>query len=229
MWEKTDEPLFLSEERERELELSLDSSVTAALNEPVRRIGSGVDADAEADDGMDVEGVRKATSETLMAGEKIMEALEMEDDAAEIGARGGEKSQYVYEVVRKVPAASMEDALVVLPFSAVAGLLGHLDAWAVRVSAVFGIPSPSIPTLANVHIYSLPDLVLTLTVARPDPHLAHPPVPTPHPLVATHCDLVSPPAAFRSAQTPPSRSGPPARDDGLQSRRAAVLEESMGE
>lgn len=129
-----------------------------------------VEGEPAAEDG-EAEEVSKQTSETLMAGEKIVEALDIaEEDAATtreyeearkrvLAGAGGEvtaknmapptrhpmlqasgdvsATEYVYQVVRKIPAAALQDALLVLPFSKVALLLGHLDQWASRVRASF--------------------------------------------------------------------------------------------
>ncbi len=100
-----------------------------------------------------------------MAGEKIMEAIELADAEREaleayeeeIRRLGPEKSQgvvkpersaelkargdisgeeYVWKTLKSVPAAGMEDALLVLPFRQVVSLLIYLDAWAKNVSQV---------------------------------------------------------------------------------------------
>ncbi|GHJ85005.1 hypothetical protein NliqN6_1407 [Naganishia liquefaciens] len=161
VWEKTDEPLFLEEERERELEQMYESNVAETLNRDTGRIGGGVegadaDADAEADE---ASAVTKQSAETLMAGEKIMEAIEMADadralmrDYEDSRARTtGELKEalmpptrnptliamgnpspedYVRGVMEKVPPAQMEDALLVLPFKQVISLLEYLGMWA---------------------------------------------------------------------------------------------------
>lgn len=146
IWEKTDEPLFLEEEREREIEALYDSNIADGLN--------GVDG---REDGDEVEAVQKQTSDTLMAGERIMEALELADADretlreweeekvkfpvapkptrnAELVSRGDlEADEHVLRTIQKIPAASMEDALLVLPFRHVVSLLGYLDEWARKV------------------------------------------------------------------------------------------------
>lgn len=105
----------------------------------------------------EADSVQKQTSETLMAGEKIMEALELADaDRAAIkewkaaGAEPGAQpsrnpellargnlaaDEYVLQVLQKIPAAGMEDALLVLPFQQVVSLLEYLDEWATAVSS----------------------------------------------------------------------------------------------
>jgi U3 small nucleolar RNA-associated protein 12 len=153
IWEKTDEPLFLEEEREREMEAAHDADLADTLNR------TGLDDDDDEGEG-EAEAVQKQTAETLMAGERIMDALELADAdraafeeyeaeklrlgeagnalpaptrAPELVARGVEPDEHVYNTLAKIPAAQMEDALLVLPFRQVVSLLGYLDDWAVKV------------------------------------------------------------------------------------------------
>jgi U3 small nucleolar RNA-associated protein 12 len=147
IWEKTDEPLFLEEERERELEAAHDAALVDSMN----RLDTE-DGEAEA------EAVQKQTAETLMAGERISNALTLADEDrlateeweaeklrlgeagnslprpprnAELTSRGVEPDEHVYNTLASIPAAHMEDALLVLPFQQVTSLLAYLDAWAV--------------------------------------------------------------------------------------------------
>ena len=157
VWEKTEEPLFLEEEREREIEKMYDDNMANDLN---RADGAGVGG--EEGDELEAEAVQKTTAETLMAGERIMDALEVADADTEtmrqyteekikmgefgeslpkptrnpeLVAKGDISAvEFVMGVLRKVPAASMEDALLVLPFRQVVSLLGYLDEWASAVS-----------------------------------------------------------------------------------------------
>ncbi|KAL3481139.1 hypothetical protein BJX99DRAFT_219127 [Aspergillus californicus] len=145
-WEQTDEPLFLEEEREKELEETYDNNLAASLDEE------------EGEDGEKAEAVDagKQTTDTLMAGEKIMEALElgMEDlevmrEWRAVKARQPNAApparnplylalsnisaeQYLLNVVQKIPAAALQDALLVLPFSQVSSLFTFLNIWADR-------------------------------------------------------------------------------------------------
>nr|ODO01220.1 U3 small nucleolar RNA-associated protein 12 [Cryptococcus depauperatus CBS 7855] len=148
IWEKTDEPLFLEEEREKEFEALYESNLADSLNKDTGEGDEGVD---------EVEAVQKQTAETLISGEKIMEALELADAdrqavhqweeekarsgidiprpsrSAELIARGDlEPEQHVLKVVKSIPVANMEDALLVLPFRMVISLMGYLDEWAVQ-------------------------------------------------------------------------------------------------
>lgn len=145
IWDQTDEPLFLEEEREKEMEEMYDNTLTASLEE-------------ENEDGEKAEAgdAGKQTTTTLMAGEKIMEALELgvEDletmrefhaiKAAQPNARAPDRNpmylalgnisaeQHVLNVVQKIPAAALQDALLVLPFSKVGALFTFLNLWASR-------------------------------------------------------------------------------------------------
>jgi U3 small nucleolar RNA-associated protein 12 len=96
-----------------------------------------------------------------MAGEKIMEALELADaelaalkeyeemsrlhpaDPAILqppppnpilAAYGLSPEAYVLRVVERVQSTALHDALLVLPFSKVVSLMYYLNAWAERVS-----------------------------------------------------------------------------------------------
>ena len=155
IWEKTEEPLFLEEERERELEQMYDTNLANEL-------AGGAGAAGEGDEG-EVEAVQKQTAESLMAGEKIMEAIELADNdaaaikeyeeekarlgdrgealpppkkSAELELKGLSGPDYLWEVVKGVKSAQMEDALLVLPFRGVVSFLGYLDEWTKSVSGI---------------------------------------------------------------------------------------------
>ncbi|KAJ9098270.1 hypothetical protein QFC21_004599 [Naganishia friedmannii] len=159
VWEKTDEPLFLEEERERELEQMYESNAAESLNKDQGKIGSGVDGADIDGDADEVSAVAKQSAETLMAGEKIMEAIEIADtdrgltrdyedsrnkltgqlrealmpptrNPTLIAMGGPTPEDYVRGVMEKVPPAQMEDALLVLPFKQVISLLEYLALWA---------------------------------------------------------------------------------------------------
>ncbi|KAJ5816238.1 Small-subunit processome Utp12 [Penicillium robsamsonii] len=146
IWQQTDEPLFLEEEREKEMEEAYDSTLTASLEQE------------DGEDGEKAEAVDagKQTTGTLMAGEKIMEALELglEDlevvrdwhkvKAANPNAAAPDRNpvylalnnvsaeQHVLNTVQKIPAAALQDALLVLPFSKLSALFTFLNIWADR-------------------------------------------------------------------------------------------------
>lgn len=142
VWEKTDEPLFLEEEREKELEQMYESAATAQNDAATEQSG----AEAEA--------VTKSTTESLMAGERVIEALETADadlaqraqavkqgqDASSVpvhpliqaafsGMDEPDTHKYVLRVVEKILPTHLEDALLVLPFDRVVSLFAYIDVW----------------------------------------------------------------------------------------------------
>lgn len=146
VWEETDEQIFLEEEREKEIEELYESTLTTSLEN---------DPDAE-DAKREVGAATKQTVETLMAGERIEEALVL--GAADLNAvREWEEAkrtnphaappqrnpifvmlgnisaeQYVMGVLQKIKAAALHDALLVLPFASVPMLFTFLDIFARR-------------------------------------------------------------------------------------------------
>lgn len=149
IWHQTDEPLFLEEEREKEMEEAYDNTLTASLEQ-----------DEDGEDGEKAEAVDagKQTTGTLMAGEKIMEALDLGMEDLELArewrqvqaenpnaaahapdrnplylALGNVSAeQHVLNTVQKIPAAALQDALLVLPFSKLPALFAFLNIWAER-------------------------------------------------------------------------------------------------
>jgi U3 small nucleolar RNA-associated protein 12 len=108
--------------------------------------------------------VSKQTTETLMAGERISEALELADKEIEayvayqkakeglsedqlaaiqppprnplLLAQNLEPEAWVLKTVEGVQSAALHDALLVLPFGKVMSLMIYLNLWAQRVSTV---------------------------------------------------------------------------------------------
>ncbi|KAF8268249.1 WD-repeat-containing protein [Lactarius quietus] len=157
IWEKLDEPLFLEEERERDLEQLYESGLADTLNREDPPIGSG-EPTSEAPAQAETTDVQKQTTETLMAGERISEALELADREIEIHqayekakeglseaqlaaiqpppknpilvAHNLEPEAWVLRVVERVQSAALHDALLVLPFGKVMSLMVYLNLWA---------------------------------------------------------------------------------------------------
>ncbi|KAJ9307274.1 hypothetical protein DTO217A2_3153 [Paecilomyces variotii] len=145
-WQQTDEQIFLEEEREKELEELYESTLTASLEQEE-------DEDGEKAEAVDA---GKQTVVTLMAGERIVEALDlgMEDlevvrqwkqvKAAQPNAAPPARNplymalgnisaeRHLLNVVEKIPAAALQDALLVLPFSKLPALFTFLNIWAER-------------------------------------------------------------------------------------------------
>ena len=127
LWQQTDEQIFLEEEREKELEEMYESTLLTTLEQ---------DDEHNQGDGEQQELVAagRQTVQTLMAGEKIVEALEMgmEDVTHPIFVTNNDvtASAYVLGVFRKIPPASLHDALLVLSFSQLPALFTFLAIWA---------------------------------------------------------------------------------------------------
>ncbi|KIE03390.1 WD domain-containing protein, partial [Metarhizium majus ARSEF 297] len=146
VWEETDEQIFLEEEREKEMEELYESTLTTSLEN---------DPDAEGENG-EVAAATKQTTETLMAGERIQEALEMcmadlnlmkEYEEAKLTnphapppqrnpvflALGNITAEvHVMSVLQRIKASALHDALLVLPFATVPILLTFLNIFAMR-------------------------------------------------------------------------------------------------
>ena len=156
--------LFLEEEREKELEQLYENGIADSLNRVEAPIGSGAENGPMngISEATEMATVTKQTTETLMAGERIMEALDLadtergtfreyeeatsrmsENDAMRLqppptnpvlAAYGLEPEAYVLRVVERVQSTALQDALLVLPFGKVVSLMVYLNIWAQKVS-----------------------------------------------------------------------------------------------
>lgn len=159
IWEETEDEVFIEEEKEKEMDELYESNLLGSL-EPERDQQKNGDSndDEENEEGTDSsEQVNKQTMETLKAGEKLLEALELgyKDIVAEreyqaaltkwqrsgqlgeqplkptrdalLQALGKTGVTYILETIQKIKPAHMEDALLVLPFSFVLKLLEVLE------------------------------------------------------------------------------------------------------
>ncbi|GAO19128.1 uncharacterized protein UV8b_02039 [Ustilaginoidea virens] len=145
VWDETDEQIFLEEEREKEIEELYESTLTTSLEK---------DLDAEDENG-EVAAATKQTTETVMAGERIQEALEMgmadlnlmkEYEEAKLSspsapppqrnpvflALGVTAEAHVMSVLQRIKASALHDALLVLPFATVPVLFTFLNIFAMR-------------------------------------------------------------------------------------------------
>lgn len=144
VWQQTDEQIFLEEEREKELEELYESTLTTSLEQE----------EGDGDERNEVTAAGKQTVETLMAGERIAEALDVgmidleimqewhtakatQSNLALPGrdpifmAFGNISAEaHVLSVVQKIKAAALQDALLVLPFEKVTSLFTFLRLWA---------------------------------------------------------------------------------------------------
>lgn len=146
VWNETDEQIFLEEEREREIEELYESTLTTSLER---------EPDAQDEDG-EVATATKQTTETLMAGERIADALEMamadlnllaEYEHAKVTNPHAQPPQrnpiflalgnisaeaHVMSVLQRIKASALHDALLTLPFASVPILFTFLDLFAAR-------------------------------------------------------------------------------------------------
>ncbi|KAF2084004.1 WD40 repeat-like protein [Saccharata proteae CBS 121410] len=147
VWNQSDEPIFLEEERERELEELYESTLATNLDK---------DANNEAEDGDEVGAASKQTIATLTAGERIVEALELgladleivnawkkakvnnpnmappQRDPTFLALGNVSAERHVLNTIAKIPAAQLHDALLVLPFSTIPGLFTFVSIWVRR-------------------------------------------------------------------------------------------------
>ncbi|EXJ58322.1 hypothetical protein A1O7_05747 [Cladophialophora yegresii CBS 114405] len=150
-WTQTDEQIFLEEEREKELEDLYETTLLTSLENDTNELADNVTEAGPAG---------KQTAQTLMAGEKITEALDLglEDlrtmQAYDAARKSGQRaavpqrnpvflannnvsaSSYVLSVFQKIPAASLQDALLVLSFSQIPALFTFLALWAQEERAI---------------------------------------------------------------------------------------------
>ena len=146
VWNQTDEQIFLEEEREKELEELYESTLTASLEQD-EEIG---------EEKSEITAAGKQTVETLMAGEKIAEALEVgivdlemmrewsqaratqpnlappARDPIFLAFNNISAEEHVLAVVQKIKAAALQDALLVLSFDKVPALFTFIQIWAER-------------------------------------------------------------------------------------------------
>ena len=152
--------LFLEEERERELEALYETGIVDSLSRATGTNSGHQDTVSQ----VEVSSVTKQTTETLMAGERIMEAIDLadnergvfqayHDDMARLSegdalrlqppprnpvlaAYDIEPDEYVLRVVEKVQSTALHDALLVLPFGKVVSLMYYLNIWAQKVHSL---------------------------------------------------------------------------------------------
>lgn len=158
VWEKTDELLFLEEEREKELEEVYQNAGADRAGDEKRAIGELAardDGGAAAEELPSVEAttVTNAGGESLTAGERLIEAIEVADADTRAQATpfppprsavllaglapGDEPSaaRYVFRMVEKISPTQLTDVLLILPFSHVISLFDYIDTWLEKVCA----------------------------------------------------------------------------------------------
>lgn len=146
VWQQTDEQIFLEEELEKELEELYENTLTTSLEQD----------EETGQEKSEVAAANKQTVETLMAGEKVAEALELGIVDLEIVQEWNQAKAsqpnlappnrdplylafgnisaeaHLLNVIQKIKAAALQDALLVLPFDKVTSLFNFLRLWTER-------------------------------------------------------------------------------------------------
>ncbi|CEH16129.1 WD40-repeat-containing subunit of the 18S rRNA processing complex [Ceraceosorus bombacis] len=195
VWEKTEEPLFLEEEREREMEKLYETGAPAREDDSaaVGSLAAGAEAPQKMDD---VGAVTKSTGETLKAGERLIEALEAADEDLRAtkewekrGSQGAPPARspvllasfapdeavdpnlYVLRVTEKITAAQLDDALIVIPFDKVISLMRCLDHWAKKQWNIPLVARILFFLLRTHHAQIVANRVMRVTLASLSGHL----------------------------------------------------------
>lgn len=155
VWEETEDQVFLEEEREKEMDEQYEDTLLTSLEggagDEMLSVKKGDNEESE-----EVEGVHKQTVESLKAGERLMEALEigvndiiaMEEFNEQLNAWKKSKKgiqpirpqentllvalkktpeEYIIETLVKIKPSQIEDALMVMPFSYILKFLKFID------------------------------------------------------------------------------------------------------
>ena len=138
-----------------------------SMNREDMPIGSGAEDGSLTATQSEVMPVSKQTTETLMAGERIMEALDLADNERAtsreyeeamaklaqddplrlqppprnpiLAANDLDPEAYVLRTVEKVQSAALHDALLVLPFGKIVSLMYYLTTWAQKVRGFLSV------------------------------------------------------------------------------------------
>eukprot|EP00850_Spirogloea_muscicola_P019693 SM000196S05385 [mRNA] locus=s196:240895:245724:- [translate_table: standard] len=134
-WDRTEEPFFVEEEREKRLESMFEETLES---EPL----AAEQQEAPADGAVGPAG--RQTQDTVTAADNIIAALDLANAEIErvsllqaqkktapenVLMLGQSPTLYVLGVLSKVRTSDLEQALVMLPFSDVLKLLGFLEQW----------------------------------------------------------------------------------------------------
>ncbi|ORY81873.1 WD domain-containing protein [Protomyces lactucae-debilis] len=145
VWRQSDDPVFLEEEREKEMEEIYEDQLADSLQR--------TEMNEMTDEGEEAGRAGQATTETLTAGEKIIEALEIcEADRLMMLEYERQKvhrpamtvpqrspvlhvlnvsaERHLLNICQAVKPSHLEDALLILPFDKVSTFLIFLDSWA---------------------------------------------------------------------------------------------------
>ncbi|ODV93336.1 hypothetical protein PACTADRAFT_5123 [Pachysolen tannophilus NRRL Y-2460] len=138
VWAITDDQVFIEEEREKEMDEQYESTLLASLEgegdeQPIAKTTGTEEGGEEVIDD-EATRIHKQTMESLKAGEKLIEALDIasanEPNSNPIlRALNLTADEYLLQTILKIRAAQLEDALLVLPFSYSLNLLKFIQIW----------------------------------------------------------------------------------------------------
>ncbi|EMR11736.1 hypothetical protein PNEG_00170 [Pneumocystis murina B123] len=151
IWNQTDEPIFLQEQKEKELEKFYEKDLVEKMDKYEMNENKKIDELASAG---------KQTLESVMAGEKIIDALDIGIKDIELikeheeARKNNDKlknptrnpifvanenisaEDYVLNILEKIDSSHLEDALLVLPFKSVTYMLTFINLWAEKGSNI---------------------------------------------------------------------------------------------
>lgn len=155
IWEETEDQVFIEEEKEKEMDELYENTLLASLEGEDETKKDEEENEEEQDEAT---GVNQQTLETLKAGEKLLEALEIgckdieEEEEYQsaykkwLKTKTGEQpakptkdsllqalnktgSEYILETLLKIKPSQLEDGLLVLPFSFVLKFFRVIEKW----------------------------------------------------------------------------------------------------
>lgn len=156
IWEETDDEVFLEEERDKELEEQYESDLLTSLEEGSADAAFKNDTQKDESEEGEATDVHKQTMESLKAGERLMESLDLgipeieqnekyekdmklwkkkKADVKPVKPPGNailiainkSPEEYIMETLTRIKPSQLEDALLVLPFSYVLRFLKFFD------------------------------------------------------------------------------------------------------
>lgn len=142
-WERTDEPFFVEEERERRLESMFEDDLEMNVRKPLAPDGTVIEP---GEDGA-VEAAGRKTMETVSAADALVEALDLaiseekrmkEDKNPQENPLllGLTPSEYVLRALEQVRGSELEQALLLVPFTDSLTLLNYLATWLKHTSKI---------------------------------------------------------------------------------------------
>lgn len=158
LWSATNDQVFLEEEREKQLDEIYEDNLLESLEneQPIET--------EETEDSDEVSKVNKQTTESLKAGEKLIESIDIgfvdltkqlqyEADLKQFELGKGQKpskpdynailkaynltgEEYVFKTINEIKPSQLEDALLILPFSYTLKLIKFIEIWSNKFTSL---------------------------------------------------------------------------------------------